>query len=331
MLQRIREFIGRYVILNSEEQSLVLALWVLHTWAFEAARTTPYIYVHSPEKQSGKTRLIETLEVLVRNPMRATDMTTPVLFRAIESMHPTILLDEVDAIWAGAKNDELRGTLNGGYKRGGHVWRLVGQEPTKFSTFSPKLLAGINNGFLPDTIADRCIPIIMQRKPADQSVEHFFAYEVEEHIEPLLDEIVRWVENHESNLMYAKPEIIPDLSDREWEISSPLIAIADEIGAGEEARRAITTLIVSGRADSNAPTPNEILLGDIRDLFDQTGSTKLFTQQIVEHLGDRAWNHKTLSCKLSVFGVKSKKIRVGNTVSQGYTRESFEDAWRRYL
>ena len=41
----------------------------LHTWALDAAHATPYLVILSPTKRSGKTRLEETLELLVRDPV----------------------------------------------------------------------------------------------------------------------------------------------------------------------------------------------------------------------------------------------------------------------
>ena len=123
ILTKVEDYIKRFVVLPHEHQSTVLSTWVIHTWAFEHARTTPYLYVHSPEKQSGKSLLLDVLSTVVPEPMATIDATGPVIFHAIETLQPTLMFDEVDAIWSGAKNDGLRGVLNGGYKLGGKVYR----------------------------------------------------------------------------------------------------------------------------------------------------------------------------------------------------------------
>jgi hypothetical protein len=330
-LSDIQDFITRYVALPNEHQSLVLSLWVMHTWTFSEMvmnpRTTPYIYVHSPEKQSGKTRLIEVLEPLVRNPMRATDMSPSVLFRAIEMMTPTILLDEVDAIWSGSRNEELRGTLNGGYKRGGHVWRTENLEPRQFATFCPKLLAGIDNGLLPDTIRDRSIPIVLQRKRKDQAVAPFYSYEIEGEIETLVAAIDAWTKTVDTTT--ARPKPIETISDRAWEISMPLIAIAAAIGKECEtaARTAISELLVP---TSSALSPGSQLLSDIRDAFNEAGTDRIFTAQILEKLGGD-WNGKLLGNRLTPYGVSARTIRVGNQTGRGFYLREFTDLWERYL
>jgi hypothetical protein len=103
--------------------------------------------------------LLEVLELLVRAPLSAVNMSDAVLFRAVESLQPTLLLDEADAIF-GAKSKEredLRGMLNAGWRRGAKSLRMGGGNHTTlehFAVFCPKVFAGIGN-YLPDTLADR--------------------------------------------------------------------------------------------------------------------------------------------------------------------------------
>jgi hypothetical protein len=328
-LPHVIEFITRYVHLASEDQALILGLWTLHTWTFSESmpnpRTTPYLYVHSPEKQSGKTRLIEVLEVLVRNPMRATDMSPSVLFRAIETMTPTILLDEVDAIWSGSRNEELRGTLNGGYKVGGHVWRTESLEPRKFGTFAPKLLAGIDNGLLPDTIRDRSIPITLHRKPKDVTVSPFYSFDIEDEVEAILSEIETWVRAHAERLTRSRPAPMTEISDRAWEIAMPLVAIAAVAECEDQTRAAIAELL---HPSDFTLAPGAQLLSDIRDLFGDRD--RLPTSEIIEALG-KDWNGKLLGNKLRPYEISAGSIRVNNVICKGYYRRNFETAWERYL
>jgi len=67
VLDSITAFIRRFVSL-SETQGTVIALWVAHTHALEAADTTPYLSVTSAEKQCGKTRLLDVLSFWSQSP-----------------------------------------------------------------------------------------------------------------------------------------------------------------------------------------------------------------------------------------------------------------------
>src|SRR5680860_1235168 len=153
----VRQFLQRFVVLTPE-QAVACTLWVLHTWVFEVARATPYLVVMSLTKQSGKTRLLEVLELLVREPFRADSLTEAVVFRLIDQMRPTLLMDEVDAIFASLteRTEPLRAVLNSGNRAGGRVARCVPPQwdVKSFSVFCPKALAGIDNGRWPDTLLD---------------------------------------------------------------------------------------------------------------------------------------------------------------------------------
>jgi hypothetical protein len=92
-----------------------LALWVLHTYAFELRDVTAYLGIESPEKRCGKTTLLGVLNELVNRPIAAANISSPAFFRVIEEARPTLLIDEADTFLAG--NDELRGILNSGYTR----------------------------------------------------------------------------------------------------------------------------------------------------------------------------------------------------------------------
>jgi hypothetical protein len=333
MVEEIKKFISRFVIVPNDDQLTTLAIWVVHTWGFagdtKASRTTPYIYISSAEKQSGKSLLLEVLELIVCNPMRSTNVTSAVLFRAIDKFEPTLLLDEVDAIWAGQRHEELRGILNGGYKEGGQVWRIHKGEPHPFNTFSPKILAGINNGYLPDTIADRCIPITLKRKKVKDKVEPFFSLELEKEVDSLIEKVALWAEQNSETLRYHKPKRLKNITDRQWEISMPLVSIG-EILEVESARSAISALLAE-KIERNTESPREELLGRLRELFDLKDRNKVFTYEIIDFMESKTWTPKNIAAVLAEFQVEPKPVRVGNEVKRGYSIDQFEDIFDRCL
>jgi hypothetical protein len=66
-ISALSEMVRRYIALAPAEAD-VIALWIVHTHAFQAAQSTPYLAITSAEKQCGKSRLLEFLELLVANP-----------------------------------------------------------------------------------------------------------------------------------------------------------------------------------------------------------------------------------------------------------------------
>ena len=114
LLDELRQSLRHYVVLPPMA-SETLALWVVHTYAFELRNVSTYIGLGSPQKRCGKTTLLSVLSELVSRPVVASNISPPALFRAIEEARPTLLIDEADTFLQA--NDEMRGILNSGYTR----------------------------------------------------------------------------------------------------------------------------------------------------------------------------------------------------------------------
>ena len=129
LLDAISEVLRRYVVFQFSEQATVIALWVVHTWVIEAFDYTAYLHVHSAEKRSGKSRLLDVLDLLVKKPWRTAGVSLPALFRKVERDKPTLLYDEIDTVFSNSKKDDtkdIQGFLNAGFERGAKFSRCVG-------------------------------------------------------------------------------------------------------------------------------------------------------------------------------------------------------------
>ena len=80
VLDELAGFVRRFVVM-SPAQADAVALWIVHTHVFDAAEQTPYLAISSAEKRSGKTRLLEVLELLVARPWLTGRVTAAVLAR----------------------------------------------------------------------------------------------------------------------------------------------------------------------------------------------------------------------------------------------------------
>src|SRR6266478_6604886 len=114
LLDELARLLRRFLVLPKWGAE-TLALWTLHTYAFQLRNVSTYLGIESPEKQCGKTTLLTVLCELVHRPEVAANISSPAFFRVIEETQPTLLIDEADTFLQG--NDELRGILNSGYTR----------------------------------------------------------------------------------------------------------------------------------------------------------------------------------------------------------------------
>jgi hypothetical protein len=345
LLVAVGQVIRRYVVLPSDESLVALQLFVLHTWAIDGAHATPYLAVISAERQSGKTKLLEVLELLVREPWLTASASESALFRTIEAECPTLLLDEVDAIFNSNtdRTEPLRALLNAGNKRRTTVSRCVPPkfEARKFSTFCPKILSGIDTGRLPETISDRAITLHMKRRHAGEQVERLRYRFAWEQTEALRNELREWGAGAVDDLSAANPPLPDGLSDRAGDAWEPLLAIADSAGGDWGVRARSAAVALSSASDDGELGRGAQLLSAIRAAFgDEHAISSVDLLEKInadEELPFGGWRDgrgldgRGLSRLLKPYGVKRTTIRFGETTAKGYRREAFTDVWTRYL
>jgi hypothetical protein len=346
MLDALVTFVRRFVALT-DSQARVWALWVIHTHLFETAEQTPYLWITSPEKRSGKSRLLEVSELFVARPWLTGRVSAAALVRKVDKERPALLLDESDAAFNGEKDyaEALRGILNTGHRKSGRASHCVGvgtaMDVRNFSTFCPKAIAGI--GRLPDTVADRAIPIRLRRKARSESVERFRERLAREEADPIREAVEAWARSAASVLADARPSLPEELSDRAQDGAEPLLAIADLAATDwpKSARSALVELFGGDRAEEESLGVR--LLSDCRTVFAARGADRLGSADLCGFLvaiADSPWPefHKGrpltvrgLARLLNPFEIVPGTIRLDDgSTPKGYYRLSFEDAWTRY-
>jgi hypothetical protein len=341
LLDDLHSFLCRFVAFPQPEQADAVALWVMHTHAFEAAEATPRLSIQSAEKQSGKTRLLELLDLLARSPLQVASISSAAMFRIISGGPTTLLIDEVDTIFdrRGSGAEDVRALLNAGYRRGGSVLRASGKRGvTRFDVFAPVALAGI--GRLPDTVQDRSIVLRLKRRGSGDSVEKLRRREVEAGVLALRTSIDRWV-NQNLGILAELPTVVPDvLGDRASDIWEPLLAIALLAGGEWPERAASAAIKLSVPAeDDDSGSDGVRLLADVRNAFGLLRRDRVSSADLVRALNeieDAPWGEQgtdphVLARMLRPFEVKPRLVRVGEAVFRGYLKSDFVDSFDRYL
>jgi len=228
LLNDIVSIIDRHIVCLDSEQ-VTEALWILHSWTFDAWNISPFLFLTSPEKRCGKSLSLDVIRLLVPKPLSASNCTASVMFRAIESWRPTLVLDEADTFLK--NSDDLACILNASHRKSGaFVLRSVGEDhdPRRFSVWCPKVIAGI--GKQRDTFEDRSIKIQMRRKTKDEVVERLDFNKLETELIPDIRKCHRWAKDNMDKLRDSSPTVIDGLNDRAFDNWRPLLAIADLCG-----------------------------------------------------------------------------------------------------
>jgi hypothetical protein len=348
VLDDVERFIGRFVAFPAVEALEAVTLWVAHTWAIDALDSTPRLSVRSPEKQSGKTRLLELLELLARRARLSVSMTVAYMFRSIEASCPTLLIDEVDTIFgkrAEKNHEELRALINAGHRRGATVGRMVGEGAAMaakdFACFCPVAMAGL--GRLPDTIHDRCVVIELRRRARDEDVEPYRLRHVRGEANELARRLAAWAARHHDELAAADPEMPEGITDRPADCWAPLLAVADVAGGGWPTLARDTCLKLDEARAADDGSIGVRLLGDVRTIFTDAGTDRLASATIVEALArieEAPWGDwygkpvttRWLAAHLRPFAVRPRNMRTDtDAVVKGYFAEDLHDAWTRYV
>jgi hypothetical protein len=346
ILARIERFVRRFVAYPDDHARKAHVLWIAHTHAMNCWDSTPRLFFGSPEPGSGKTRALEVTELLVPRPVEAVNVTPAYLFRKVsdEAGAPTILYDEIDTVFGpkAKDNEEIRGLLNAGHRRGAVAGRCVvrGKEihTEEIPAYCAVALAGLGN--LPDTILSRSVVVRMRRRAAGETIEPF-RRRLEEPVGTCLRmDLAEWVASVEPALKDSWPQMPNGIADRDADVWEPLLAIADAAGGEwpERARVAAVTLVTASK--ESTPSLCVQLLADIQEVF--AGYDYLATARLLEKLnnldeapwGDlkgRPLDARALARMLKQYGVRPRSIRDGYDTMKGYHRADFHDPWSRYL
>ncbi|WP_225507763.1 DUF3631 domain-containing protein [Mycolicibacterium fortuitum] len=359
LLDQVNAMVNKYVAFPSEHHSVVVALWVLHTWTVNAFYVTPRLILDSAEPGSGKTRVLELLALLCRSAKLTLSTTTAALYRRIAAAQdeglqpPTVLQDEADAIFGKTSTpqaEDLRALFNAGYRKGATVDRCEGDAKNmkvrEFPVHAPVALAGLA-GRMPDTIRTRGVTLHMRRRRPDQKVSDFRERDAQAEVAPIREQLETWAGEQEDLLAAARPKMPAGVTDRAAEIWEPLIAIADLAGDGwaTKARAACTYFVVSSASDDERLSLGQRLLRDIKQVFDNEAMNAMWSSDIIAKLTsdpESEWrdlwgktlDQRRLAKELARYGVKSKSVRIGVATSKGYDIDGptgLRQAWDHWL
>jgi Protein of unknown function (DUF3631) len=331
-LDFVRNILEQYADLQPHEY-VAVSLWALHTHVYTRFMLTPRLTLLSPTADSGKTTILDILTYLVARPKKYDSITVAALVRLIDRTHSTVLLDEVDNLDVAGR---MLSALNSGHRRGGNHGLTEGGEERDFSTHAP-LALGILGMNIHRSLDSRSITIKMKRSP--RKLPRFDTFK----LELAYQQILRWARD----VVLDDDPVMPVERNRYADNWRVLIAIADTLGWGDEAREAMMVFLRE-RHDVDCKIN---LLIDCRKAFGKLdrilGKTLLAALHAMD---DAEWTefrgvrgdqqpHKMRDTELAVmlrdFEIRPRSIwparRTATSKSaKGYRRAQFEDAWSRY-
>ena len=193
----------------------------------------------------------------------------------------------------------------------------------------------------PGTFDARTISIELHRATASEWKGLRPVAEIEEYLHALARQAARWAKNNLGSLKTAKPAM-GVASNRDADNWRPLFAIADLVGNGWGKRARQAAERVLALVDNRSY--GEMVLLDIKAIIDASTANEFPSAEIVDRLVDlpgRPWaefgrkqkpiTQTALAALLTPFKIVTVKVGRKNKRLNGYTRQQFEDAFKRYL
>jgi hypothetical protein len=240
---QMKSFIHGYFECDEDFENLAV-LWGIHTWVFERFRATPYLRLLG-SWGTGKSRATEVIGAMSYRPVALTGSSSPAaLYRIIEPIGGTLLIDEADYSDTQVGTEVAR-VLNSGYQQGGCVWKSEKNSngefvPTAYDVYGPKIING-RKAFRDDATESRCMlhrPKRRTRQDIPVQLPRDFDTEAESIRNQLLDWRMRNFEKFHEN---EASEICKGLEGwglkfepRSMQIAGPLLAVARRFQNGAE-------------------------------------------------------------------------------------------------
>lgn len=298
LFDNVKSFIKRHVYFRDPILYDVVTAWIFATYHMKKWRALGILLLTGPIG-SGKTTGLEILEEVAYRGVRSGSMSNPVQFRMREDHQPTFLIDEAQLYnqddWA-----ELRGALNESYKRGGKVWRMIGEGSTltykSFKVYGATALALSDQPW--EAMEARGLKIKMEKVPREERTrfketltDEFYQqgaklrgqlkqyrtrFEKLQPPETDLDKLIEKIEAAktpaEKSSLVINPFPDPTTSLEEVtdprirEIGYPLVVVAPDTGPRDNIVRYLKDLEAAHQADENTG-----YTGDIFRAFSQAG------------------------------------------------------------
>lgn len=146
LLEEVQKFIHARVDISPSFERIA-AQYVLLSWLYDRLNELPYLRARG-DYGSGKSRFLRVVGSICYRPIfTAGATTTSPIFRILDQVKGTLVLDEADLNVSDAKNDLVK-ILNTGYQKGTAVLRSEGKgvfEVRSYDVYGPKIVATRQN------------------------------------------------------------------------------------------------------------------------------------------------------------------------------------------
>lgn len=227
LLEEIQTFIHKYVDVSAPFER-ISAQYVLLSWIYDRLNELPYLRARG-DYGSGKSRFLQTVGSICYRPIiTAGATTTSPIFRILDQVRGTLILDEADLCVSDAKSDLVK-ILNTGYQKGVPVLRSEGNgkgafEVRSYDVYGPKIVATRQN-FDDQALESRFLIEDMGRAKVRAGIPFRLDDMFREEARLIRNKLLMWrFHNYRKHLVFDD-ERIEGLHPRLQQIIIPILAV----------------------------------------------------------------------------------------------------------
>ena len=169
-MNEVQAQLARFVVIHDEAMAVAAVLWIAFAWVHEIAVHSPLLKFTGADADIGKTTACGVLKFLTPRAYAGAELTGPVLYRFVDHVHPTLIIDDADRLLR--RRADLVHIINIGWTRGTLIPRQDHGVTRWFDPFCPKVLAGVDL-LLPKATETRTITIRLLPKLPEEKLEEF--------------------------------------------------------------------------------------------------------------------------------------------------------------
>jgi putative DNA primase/helicase len=308
----------------------------------------PQLAIKAVAPSCGKTTFLDTTAHLVRRPLAASSLTAAVVYRVVDDVRPSLMLDECDVLLRKGRHPELVAILRSAHRRrDAVVWRSVptpdGDWTVKpFSAWCTYAYTAV--GDVEEALQSRAIAIVLQRaKPAELKQVRPLEDGTSQALLDCGRKLARWAQDQVTlpdNI--AIPETV-EFRDRDnWR---PLLRIAALAGPRWFQRACTAAITINGTTVALGDVVP--FLADVRETFatkDRLSTRELIDGMLAIEEPSADWSRINRGMPIDAYYFRDRlkglidppeherrwKTKANKPV-RGYLRKHFEDAFERYL
>jgi hypothetical protein len=336
LLLSIQSFIHKYLDITPEYEQIA-SYYVLFSWLYDRFHEVPYLRAIG-DFGSGKSRFLQAVGSLCYRPIFTGGATTTApIFRILDEVHGTLVLDEADMRFSDMTTDIIK-ILNMGYQKGGSVLRMGGKDMEDlkaFDVFSPKIIA-TRETFSDKALESRFLTEEMGRSNLRSDIPRRLSDKFYDDALVIRNKLLLWrFKNYRKELIFDEG-LIEGVHPRLHQIVIPLMTIIESESVKQSLREFVQKYNVELLADRGLTRESDIIFAILKFEYDTdkkevtVGEIAQYVNQDVSDFDDKLTPRKIGWYLRSKMQLKPHKTRKGFVLELAVNRQRLDFLKERY-